>query len=94
MRAVLTAAIKDSNQKTLESLKEELRRHQVVLPGVTVDPSLASREVERPVDVPKANPNNPDQIGNMSFRMLIYSLRSIVEHEVPMDRKSRGDLMS
>jgi len=26
--------------------------------------------------------------------MLIYSLRSIVEHEVPMVRKSRGDLMS
>jgi hypothetical protein len=30
----------------------------------------------------------------LSFRMLFYSLRSIVEHEVPMVRKSRGDLMS
>src|SRR5262249_15677136 len=65
--AVVTAAVLDGDKDTVAFLKAQLARHQVALAGVPVGSDAAVKEKENPVVVPKADPTNPDQIGNMTF---------------------------
>jgi putative heme-binding domain-containing protein len=66
--AVLTSALLDADSETAAFLEAELARHRVSLAGV---PSRAkaepSAEKESPVVVPKADPRNPNQIGNLTY---------------------------
>jgi len=64
--AVVTAAVLDSDKDTVAFLKAELARHRVSLAGVPNTTEIVNVE-EKPIVVPKADPNNPDQIGNMTF---------------------------
>ncbi len=65
--AVLTIAINDSDPETMAYLKRELSRHVVPLSGVSNVTELTNQEADIKIVVPKADPNNPRQIGNMSF---------------------------
>jgi putative membrane-bound dehydrogenase-like protein len=63
--SVVTAAVLDGDAETVAFLKAELARHRVSLAGVPAGGEVAKVE-EKPIVLPKADPNNPDQIGNMA----------------------------
>jgi putative membrane-bound dehydrogenase-like protein len=66
--AVLTSAALDGDADTTAFLRTELARHRVSLTGLpsrTGPVPVAEKEI--PVVVPKADPNNPNQIGNMTY---------------------------
>jgi putative membrane-bound dehydrogenase-like protein len=69
--SVVKAAVLDSDAETGAYLRAQLARHQVELAGL---PPLAdatgkeaTKEGEKPVVVPAADPANPDQIGNLTL---------------------------
>jgi putative heme-binding domain-containing protein len=66
--AVLTSAVLDIDADTAVFLRNELARHRVSLKGLPsrTDPSPIA-EKETPVVVPKADPKNPNQLGNMQY---------------------------
>jgi putative heme-binding domain-containing protein len=66
--AVLTRAVLDADADTAAFLRRELARHRLSLAGLPsrVEASQAT-EKEAPVVVPKSDPNNPNQIGNMTY---------------------------
>jgi putative heme-binding domain-containing protein len=64
---VLTAAALDGEPATLAFLKAQLARHKVSLPGLPGVTETALQEKENPIVLPKADPKNPDQIGNLSY---------------------------
>ncbi len=65
--SVVTAAVLDSDVETVTFLKGELARHQVALAGVPLESDTAKIEKENPITLPRADANNPDQIGNLSY---------------------------
>jgi putative membrane-bound dehydrogenase-like protein len=64
--AVVTAAILDNDKDTVAFLKSELNRHKVSLAGVPNSSDIVKVD-EKPIVLAKADPNNPDQIGNMTY---------------------------
>jgi len=64
--AVVTAAVLDGDKDTVTFLKAELARHKVSLAGVLTGSDIAKVE-DKPIVVPKADPKNPDLIGNMTY---------------------------
>jgi len=69
--SVLKAALLDSDPDTLKFLRHELRRCQVSLPGVATEAAANPTEKEAPLVLPKADPNNPDQIGNLGYEVVL-----------------------
>ena len=67
IESVLTVAVLDSDAETAELMKAELQRHQVSLPGVPVAANVAAAPPDDPIVIPKADPDNPDQIGNLVY---------------------------
>lgn len=65
--SVVTAAVLDGDPETVTFLKGELARHQVSLAGVPVGTETAKVEKETPLTLPKADPNNPNQLGNLTY---------------------------
>lgn len=65
--AVVTAAVLDADPETAAFLKAELARHRVALAGLPADAVAAGVEKETPIVLPRADPKNPDQIGNMTY---------------------------
>jgi putative heme-binding domain-containing protein len=68
--SVVKAAILDSDPETAAFLRTELARHQVELPGLPPESTVPGRrrtEEEVQVVIAKADPKNPDQIGNMPY---------------------------
>ena len=65
--SVVTAAVLDGDAETVTFLKGELARHQVSLAGVPLGQDVAKSEKENPITLPRADANNPDQIGNLSY---------------------------
>ncbi len=66
--AVLTSAATDGDAETATFLRRELARHRVSLAGLPSRPESApSAEKEPVVVVPKVDPSNRNQIGNMPF---------------------------
>ena len=66
--AVVTAAVLDADPDSAAYLKAELRRHQVSLAGLPTA-TAANLEKENPIVVPKADPKNPNQIGNLAYEV-------------------------
>jgi putative heme-binding domain-containing protein len=64
--AVVSAAVLDGDQEAVAFLRSELARHKVSLPGVA-GPAEVARVEDKPIALPKADPKNPDQIGNMTY---------------------------
>ena len=65
--SVVTAATLDGDKETVAFLKSELARHKVALAGVPSGSEIAKVEKENPIVLPKADPKNPDQIGNATY---------------------------
>jgi putative membrane-bound dehydrogenase-like protein len=67
--AVLKAAVIDSDAETVRFLRSELARRRVRLTGLPADATTNRTDAEQEVLVvlAKADPNNPNQIGNMSY---------------------------
>jgi putative membrane-bound dehydrogenase-like protein len=66
--AVITSAVLDVNSDMASFLRSELARHRVSLKGLPAQTEVATaNEKETPVVVPKADPTNPNQIGNMTY---------------------------
>jgi putative membrane-bound dehydrogenase-like protein len=63
---VVTAAVLDGDKETVAFLKGELARHRVSLAGVPAGSDVVSVK-EEPIVLPKADPKNIDQIGNMTY---------------------------
>jgi putative membrane-bound dehydrogenase-like protein len=68
--AVLTSAAQDGDAATLALLKKELPRHQVKLAGFSKD-ITPPVELDKPIVIAKADPNNPDQVGNMPYEVAV-----------------------
>jgi putative heme-binding domain-containing protein len=64
---VITAALLDGDPDTMSFLEAELYRHRVSLAGLPSRRETASREKEKPIILPAADPKNPNQIGNLAF---------------------------
>jgi putative heme-binding domain-containing protein len=70
--AVLTSAVLDADPDTAAFLRAELARHRVSLRGLPSRPEVgAPAEKESPIVVRKADPKNPNQIGNMSYEAAV-----------------------
>jgi putative membrane-bound dehydrogenase-like protein len=71
--AVITRAAKDGDVKEAAFLRTQLTRHQVSLKGLPDDPKVTARDREddKPIVVPKADPKNRNQIGNLSYEAVV-----------------------
>jgi putative membrane-bound dehydrogenase-like protein len=68
--SVLRSAVLDGDASTIAFVREELARQRVNLEGLPGDSGGSARspaEAEVRVVIAKADPKNPDQIGNMSY---------------------------
>jgi putative heme-binding domain-containing protein len=65
--SVVTAAVLVGDPETVGFLKGELARHQVSLAGIPLGAETVKVEKETPITLPKADANNPDQIGNLTY---------------------------
>ena len=67
--AVLKAAFLDGDAETTTFLRGELARRRVRLKGLPAESTTDRPKVEEEIHVllAKADPNNPDQIGNMNY---------------------------
>jgi putative membrane-bound dehydrogenase-like protein len=64
---VLTTAFLDADAETAEHLEREFARHQVELAGLPRATTTAARVAEDPIVIPRADPANADQIGNLTI---------------------------
>jgi putative heme-binding domain-containing protein len=70
--AVLKSAVLDADPATAAFLRAELARHRVSLDGLPRRPETGpSPEKESPVVIRKADPKNPNQIGNMTYEAVV-----------------------
>src|SRR5262249_35345901 len=68
--AVLTSAVLDADPDTAAFLRAEFARDRVSLAGVSSRPEAApGAEKETPIVVQKADPKDPDQIGNLTYEV-------------------------
>jgi putative heme-binding domain-containing protein len=66
--SVITSAVLDADPDTANFLRKELARHRVELEGLPKSIAAAAAiETVTPLVVRVADPNNPNQIGNMTF---------------------------
>ena len=68
--SVLKVAVLDGDPTTVAFLRDELDRHRVRLEGLPANVADRARphsEEEVRVVIAKADPNNPDQIGNLTY---------------------------
>jgi putative membrane-bound dehydrogenase-like protein len=66
--AVLTSAVLDADSDTAAFLRAELARHQVPLKGLPSRPlTEPGVEIDSPIAIAKADPKNPNQIGNLTY---------------------------
>jgi len=75
--SVVTTAALDGDPATLAFLKAELARHKVALPGLPGVADTALLEKENPIVLPKADPKNADQVGNMSYEAVVQRTLSV-----------------
>ncbi len=69
--AVLRTAVTDADPETAAFLLEQLARHHVKIDGLPNSPDAAGREPkpQRPIVIPKADPNNKNLIANMPYEV-------------------------
>ncbi len=75
--SVVLAAARDGEPETFAFLKTELARHKVALPGLPTSTDAIVMEKEKPLVLPKADSNNPNQIGNMAFEAAVQRALAI-----------------
>jgi putative membrane-bound dehydrogenase-like protein len=71
IRDVLAIAYTDGDKATRDFLRTQLARHQVSLPGLADLIRPAEFADEQPLTLPKADPADPNQIGNLAFDEIV-----------------------
>ena len=69
IRGLLDAALRDADAETRTILLRELRRHRITLPGSATDDPRESTTPTETVRILPADPNNPNQIGNLPYEV-------------------------
>lgn len=69
--AVIKAAVLDGDPETVTYLKSELARHAVALTGLPLDATSPAAEKQEAIVLPKADPNDPNQLGNLAYQLAI-----------------------
>ena len=68
---VIRTVIKDGDELTSRHLLTELARHRVSIKGLPTAGEVASAEDINPLVLPKADPNDPAQLGNRTFKEIL-----------------------
>ncbi len=73
---VLQAALQDGDVETKQFLRDQLALHRVRLPGISADTkvNVHAAEDEPRVVLAKADPKNPNQIGNMTYEAVAQAV--------------------
>ncbi len=69
--AVLTSAVHDGDAATVTFLRREFTRHKVSLAGVDATAGHSNVEKQDPIVIQKADPKDPNQIGNMREEVVV-----------------------
>jgi putative membrane-bound dehydrogenase-like protein len=69
--SVISAAVLDGDPDTVSFLDGELTRHKVALAGLPGRVETAVREKEQPIVVLRADPKDPNQIGNITYEVAL-----------------------
>src|SRR5262249_5829996 len=69
--AVVTAAFLDGDPDTVAFLEAELFRHRVALAGLPDRAETMTREKEQPLVISRADPKDPEQIGNIAYEIAV-----------------------
>jgi putative heme-binding domain-containing protein len=69
--SVIRTVIKDGDELTSRHVLAQLARHRVSIPGLPTPGEVASAEDINPLVLPKADPNDPDLVGNRSFEKVL-----------------------
>lgn len=63
---VIKTYVSDASEAVFKTTVAELARHKVEIPGLpTADAIAKQRAMEKPIELPKADPDNPNQIANL-----------------------------
>ncbi len=70
---VVRTAVLDSEPATAEDLRQQLARHKVELNGLprAADVAAAREDLQTPIAMPAADPNNPHQIANLPIEQAL-----------------------
>lgn len=77
IKNILTTLIQRSTGIETKRLMEELRRHRVELPGVSFNEEVMNDIATQPITVEPFDPNNPNQIGNLTYEGTITKIRDL-----------------
>jgi putative heme-binding domain-containing protein len=79
--AAIKVALSEANESLAKHINEQLKRHVVKLDGLSTAEIAAMKKPQKAIAVPKADPNNPNQVGNMPY-----------EKAVAVALKAKGDV--
>ena len=63
----IKTALAEGDASLSAHINDQLRRHVVKLDGVSDADIAAARESEKAIQMPRVDPNNPDQLANMDY---------------------------
>lgn len=69
IESVLIAASRSAYPELSGTLRKELRRHQLNWKELDLDSKTVNSVVENPIVIEPTDPNNPNQIGNLSYEV-------------------------
>lgn len=64
-------ALSEADQSLADHIQSELKRHLVRIDGISAAELAAAREPEMKIELPKADPGNPNQIANIPLAQVI-----------------------
>jgi putative heme-binding domain-containing protein len=68
---VIRTVLRDDDELTSKHLLAQLARHRVSIEGLPNPAEVASTENAKPLVLPKADPNDPAQLGNRTFEKVL-----------------------
>jgi putative membrane-bound dehydrogenase-like protein len=69
--SVITAAVLDGDPEIVAYLEAEVARHKVALAGLPSGSETPARDKVQPIVVARADPKDPDQIGNITYEVAL-----------------------
>ena len=69
--AAIKVALSEADESLAKHINEQLKRHVVKLDGLSSADIAAMKEPQKAIAVPKADPNNPNQVGNMPYEKAV-----------------------
>ena len=69
---VLKTVMTEADEAMQKHVQQQLQRHKVEIDGLSAAAVAAVKEMQKPIEVPKLDPNNPNQIGNIDPEIAVY----------------------